>query len=413
MRIRMYRREFLFSAGKMLALLMPPLLQSHGSAARGAGDSSPVTLFLGGDVMTGRGIDQVMPHPSDPEIHESYIKDARRYVALAEEANGPIPRPVEFSYIWGEALEILERVAPDVRIVNLETAVTRSDDHWPGKGINYRMHPRNVPCLSTAGIDCWALANNHILDWGYSGLAETLITLKTAGLRFAGAGRDLQEAEAPVILELPGKGRVIVFSCGTVSSGIAPEWAATAEKAGVFFLESLLDTGVERIVRGVAEVKQDRDLVVVSIHWGANWGYRLPRLHREFAHRLIDEAGVDVIHGHSSHHPLGIEIYRNKPILYGCGDLLNDYEGIGGYEEFRSDLALMYLPTLDPITGGLLRLEMVPLRMHRFQVVRAPQQDVEWLGETLSRVSRPLGSRVELGKDRTLTLRWKPESSTS
>lgn len=363
--------------------------------------------------MTGRGIDQVMPHPSDPEIHESYVKDARRYVALAEEANGPIPRPVDFSYIWGEALEILDRMAPDVRIVNLETAVTRSDDHWPGKGINYRMHPRNVPCLSAAGIDCWALANNHILDWGYPGLSETLATLKAAGLRFAGAGRDLQEAGAPVILELPGKGRVIVLSCGTVSSGIAPEWAATAEKAGVFFLESLLDGGVESIARGVAEVKQDRDIVVVSIHWGANWGYRLPRSHQDFAHRLIDEAGVDVIHGHSSHHPLGIEIYRGRPILYGCGDLLNDYEGIGGYEQFRGDLSLMYLPALDPTTGALSRLTMVPLRMHRFQLVQASRQEAEWLGETLSRVSRPLGSRVELDKDGNLALGWESRPSSS
>jgi len=404
----MYRREFLINTGRMLALLAPPMLQSQDRAARAAGDASSVTVFLGGDVMTGRGIDQVLPHSCDSQIYERYVKDARRYVALAEEANGPIPRPVDFAYIWGESLEILDRVAPDARIVNLETAVTQSDDNWPGKGINYRMHPQNIPCISAAGIDCCALANNHVLDWGYSGLAETLTTLETAGLQFAGAGRDRREAEAPVILELPAKGRVIVFSCGSVSSGISPEWAATSEKAGVFLLESLLDSGVESIARGVAKVKRARDIVVASIHWGANWGYRLPRPHQIFARRLIDEAGVDVIHGHSSHHPLGVEIYKGKPILYGCGDLLNDYEGIGGYEQFRGDLALMYLLALDPTTGLLSNLTMVPLRMHRFQLVRASRQDAAWLGETLSRVARPLGSWVELGKDNTLTLRWKP-----
>ena len=408
----MYRRQFLIDAAGMLAVL-PPMLHSRDRAARAEGYSSPVTLFLGGDVMTGRGIDQVLPHPSSPEIFERSAKDARRYVELAEEANGPIPRPVDFSYIWGEALEILDRVAPDVRIINLETAVTRSDDNWPGKGINYRMHPENAPCLSAAGIDCCALSNNHVLDWGYTGLAETLTTLKTAGLPFTGAGSDRQEAETPVIQELPGKGRVIVFSCGLASSGISSDWAATSEKSGVFFLEALLDSGVERIARCIAKVKRDRDIVVVSIHWGANWGYRLPRPHRDFARRLIDEAGVDVIHGHSSHHPLGIEVYRDKPILYGCGDLLNDYEGIGGYQQFRGDLSLMYFLAMNPATGTLLGLTMAPLRMRRFRLERAPQKDAVWLEETLSRVSQPLGSWVELDKDGTLTLRWdtRPPSS--
>jgi Putative enzyme of poly-gamma-glutamate biosynthesis (capsule formation) len=82
-------------------------------------------------------------------------------------------------------------------------------------------------------------------------------------------------------------------------------------------------------------VKQQGDIVVASIHWGGNWDYKVPREQREFAHKLIDEAGVDVIHGHSSHHIKGIEVYRGKLIMYGCSDLLNDYEGISGlYEDF-------------------------------------------------------------------------------
>ena len=95
-----------------------------------------ITIFMCGDVMTGRGIDQVLPHPSDPTIHESYIKSARGYVEIAEEINGPIDYPVSFSYIWGDTLKELDRVAPDLRIINLETSVTRSNDYWKGKGIN-------------------------------------------------------------------------------------------------------------------------------------------------------------------------------------------------------------------------------------------------------------------------------------
>ena len=122
-----------------------------------------VTLFLCGDVMTGRGIDQALPHPSKPRIHEGFMGSAMGYLELAERAWGPIPRPVGFSYVWGDALAELETRAPDLRIVNLETSITTSDEPWP-KGINYRMHPRNAPCLSAARLDLCVLANNHVLD---------------------------------------------------------------------------------------------------------------------------------------------------------------------------------------------------------------------------------------------------------
>ncbi len=137
-----------------------------------------ITLFLCGDVMTGRGIDQILPHPSDPAIHEGYMKDARGYVEIAEKVSGPIPRSVAPEYIWGDAPDEMESIAPDLRIINLETSVTKSDDYWEGKQIHYRMHPQNIDCITTTKIDACSLANNHVLDWGYAGLKETLETLR-------------------------------------------------------------------------------------------------------------------------------------------------------------------------------------------------------------------------------------------
>ena len=110
---------------------------------------TPIIIFMCGDVMIGRGIDQVLPHPSDPLIHEPFMRSARGYVDIAEQINGPIPRPVSYSYIWGDALEEWERMATDVRIINLETSVTESDDYWQGKSIHYRMHPENIPTITT------------------------------------------------------------------------------------------------------------------------------------------------------------------------------------------------------------------------------------------------------------------------
>ena len=117
-----------------------------------------ITLFLCCDVMTGRCIDQILPRPSGPDLHEPFVADAREYVQLAEQVSGPVPRAVAPSYIWGDALAEWQRMAPVARIANLETAVTRSSDYWPHKGIHYRMHPENVACLTAAGFDMPGLA---------------------------------------------------------------------------------------------------------------------------------------------------------------------------------------------------------------------------------------------------------------
>ncbi len=364
-----------------------------------------ITLFMCGDVMTGRGIDQVLPHPGNPVIHEWYMRSAGGYVDLAEEVNGPIPKPVDFSYIWGDALDEFGRMKPDVRIINLETAVTTSED-YSDKGINYRMSPANIPAMTAAGIDVCVLANNHVLDWGEKGLAETVETLKEAGLKTAGAGKTLKDAAAPAVVDLSGKGRVIVFSFGSPTSGIPRSWAATGTRPGVNLLQYLSRDTVPLIEGQVTKIKHPGDVVVFSVHWGGNWDYEIPREHVEFAHRIIDEAGIDVVHGHSSHHVKGIEVYRGKLVLYGCGDLLTDYEGISGYEAFRSDLGLMYFAAIDPSTGKLLRLGMTPTQMKRFRITRASRKDALWLRDLLDREGGRFGTGAAINEDNTIEIQW-------
>jgi poly-gamma-glutamate capsule biosynthesis protein CapA/YwtB (metallophosphatase superfamily) len=362
-----------------------------------------LTLFLAGDVMTGRGIDQILPHPSAPHLFEAYAQSALDYVELAEQVAGPIARPVASSYVWGAALAELNRVRPDVRIVNLETAVTAAEDAWPGKGIHYRMHPANVSCLSAARIDCCVLANNHVLDWGYAGLIDSLQTLHRQGIETAGAGRNAGEAAAPAVIK-GGSARVMVYAFCTRDSGVAPEWAADQRRAGVNLLHDLSAASVDAIARQVQTVKNPGDLVLASIHWGGNWGYAIDAKQRAFAHRLIDHAQVDVVHGHSSHHVKGIEVYGGKLILYGCGDFLNDYEGIHGHQQYRAHLALMYFPTLDNSSGRLLRLTLVPMRICRFQLAPASAEDAHWLLDVLNREGRGLDTAFTLGPDGRLSL---------
>jgi poly-gamma-glutamate capsule biosynthesis protein CapA/YwtB (metallophosphatase superfamily) len=362
-----------------------------------------VKIFLCGDVMTARGIDQALPHPCSPVLHESYVDSAIDYLRLAERANGRVPRPVDFAYVWGAALDEWLSARPHARIVNLETSITDSEAFEP-KGINYRMSPQNALCLTAAALDCCVLANNHVLDWGLDGLLDTLNTLERLHIKTAGAGRNLAEAKAPAVIEVPDEGRLLVLALASETSGAPRHWAADAGKAGVNLLSSLSEATVDSIVNELAEIRRPRDVIVVSIHWGPNWGYPIPKDQRRFAHALIDEADVSIVHGHSSHHAKAIEVYENRLILYGCGDFLNDYEGIAGYEEFRGDLSLMYFADVHPADGRLGALDITPLQIRRFQLSRPSQEDVDWLRRTLDRESAPFGTRVGLAPGRRLTV---------
>ena len=381
--------------------------QQMQSVANNDTPPAPIVLFLSGDVMLGRAIDQILPYHNDPVLYEDYIRDARGYVRLAEDANGMIRKPVSCDYIWGDALQALDDVNPDARIINLETSITQQGAPWKNKYIHYRMHPRNAACLATAKIDITVLANNHVLDWGYDGLEETLSTLDQAGIRSAGSGRDIRAASRPAIIDLKDKGRVIVSAWAHASSGVPPGWAATRNRPGVNRLDNLDADAVQHISNSINTVKQAGDIAVVSIHWGGNWGYDIPAWQLEFAHRLIDTASVDVVHGHSSHHVKGIEVYRGKLIIYGSGDLLNDYEGIGGHEEYRADLSLMYLPSVDPSTGKLVQLKMMPTQIRHLRINSADKNDALWLKDMLNREGRELGTRVRLNPDNSLVLEWK------
>ncbi len=365
-----------------------------------------VKLFLCGDVMLGRGIDQILPNSVNPKLHESYVKDARDYVRLAENKNGPIPQPVSFSYIWGDAMEIWKKMAPVAKIINLETSITTNNKPWAGKGINYRMHPKNVEVLKTAEIDFCSLANNHTLDWGSAGLTETINTLKNSGIAFAGAGTNDLEAAAPAILPLQ-KGNIIVLAYGAKSSGITKSWEAQENMPGLNMLPETVELTVTLVKSDVEKIKQKNDIVLVSIHWGGNWGYNIPLPYQKLAHELIDQAGVDLIHGHSSHHPMGIEVYHNKLIIYGAGDFINDYEGIGGYEQFRGELSLMYFPEVNQENGELISMKIFPMETKNFRLHHASQSDAIWLNSILNREGIQFGTSFKWNEDRSLDLEWK------
>jgi poly-gamma-glutamate capsule biosynthesis protein CapA/YwtB (metallophosphatase superfamily) len=392
------------------------------------GGRRQVTLFLCGDVMLGRGVDQILPFPGDPELREPVVRDAREYVAMAETVSGPVPWPAGFAWPWGEVPALLERVRPDARVVNLETSVTTSGAFAPGKSVHYRMNPANVPAVAAAGPDVCVLANNHVLDFGRAGLRETLDVLAAAGLRTAGAGPDAEAAGRPAVVPVGGNGgRVLVFACGMRSSGIPGDWAAGEgageDAAGVALVHEASRAGAAALAERIRRVKRPGDVAVVSVHWGGNWGYGVSAAEKRWAHDLID-GGADLVHGHSSHHPRPAEIYRGKLVLYGCGDFVDDYEGIGGHQRYRDDLRPAYLVSLDPDTGLIAEAPAAPggssggdgggggvrialFQAHRMRLWPASRQDTEWLRAVLDGAARDLGlgTRLDPRPDGTLALR--------
>jgi poly-gamma-glutamate capsule biosynthesis protein CapA/YwtB (metallophosphatase superfamily) len=172
-------------------------------------------------------------------------------------------------------------------------------------------------------------------------------------------------------------------------------------------LPDLSPATADDVLGQVQAARRAGDVVVVSIHWGSNWGYRLDADQVRFARRLID-GGVDVVHGHSSHHPRPIEVYRGKLILYGCGDCIDDYEGITGYQAYRDDQRLLYFASLDPGTGRLAALRMAPMQARQMRLHHARPADRQWLAAVLDRISHDFGSRVDLRPDGMLALRPAP-----
>jgi poly-gamma-glutamate synthesis protein (capsule biosynthesis protein) len=427
-----------------------------------------VKIFLCGDVMTGRGIDQILPYPSNPELKEPFVKDARDYIRFAEEINGKINYPVSFDYIWGDALKELEKEKVDVRIINLETTITTSNNFLP-KAINYRMNPKNIDVLKIFKVDVACLANNHILDFGEEGLLETIETLKKNGILTVGAGKNIKEAEKPVVIKIDPfrkvrveseKVSVIIFNYADVSSGVPIWWKAEKNKAGVNLLNAdytdLTQTmqnnntdnpdltqneqtfnkdadyadftqnmqnkiskwsafhsasyasssaesafydaqsALNKISAGSASSSAKSAFKIFSIHWGPNWGYEISEEERNFAHRLIDEANIDIVFGHSSHHFKGIETYKGKLIIYGAGDFINDYEGIGGYEEFRGDLVLGYVVEIKNLKIN--KLILLPFRIKKFRLNYCTDEEIDWIFNILKRESKIDGRMIKENK---------------
>jgi len=252
-------------------------------------ERKPLKLLLLGDCMLGRLVDEVLEN-APPE------------------------------YPWGNTLPILH--AADWRVCNLECVISDRGTPWSAypKAFHFRSAAKNIAVLETARINAVSLANNHALDYSYDAMFQMLEILDRAGIVHSGAGANLEQASQLATAQVSGR------KLGFLSfSDNEPGWEATADRPGIFYVPiDLNDRRARNLFDGVREQRRAVDSLIVSAHWGSNWGYTPPREHVDFAHALVD-AGADLVFGHSSHVFRGIEFYKGRPILYGAGDFVDDY----------------------------------------------------------------------------------------
>jgi poly-gamma-glutamate synthesis protein (capsule biosynthesis protein) len=292
--------------------------------------------------------------------------------------------------IWGSMLDRVRSL--DGLFLNLECCLSARGSPRPGRTYHFRADPGwAMPALRAGDVTGASLGNNHVLDFGPCAFSDTLEHLSSGGVTHAGAGPDLDTALEPGVVEVGGLDVAVV-----AFTDRSPSYGASADAPGTAFVR--MDPGNPRTRRLVDRALRqtraaDPDLVVASLHWGPNWETRPARSQRRFARGLVDR-GVDVVHGHSAHVIQGVEVYRGRPILYDCGDFVDDYAVKPDLHNDRS-----FLFELAVEAGVLTALRLVPVEIEREAANRAGEEASRWLRRQMRTLSAEFGTALERAGD--------------
>lgn len=311
-------------------------------------------IALVGDVMLGRLVNKMLKH-SDP------------------------------AYPWGNTLSILN--SADLRICNLECVLSDIGNPWSTtpKVFHFRTDEKNINTLQTAKINIVSLANNHILDYEYEALQRMLSIFNEQGILYAGAGKDLSEASKPALCQINGlKVALIAFTDNE------PDWEAQENQPGILYIPTYInDKRMQNFLMHIEDLRKQVDFLIVSAHWGSNWGYDPPKEHTSIGHAMID-AGADLIFGHSCHVFRGIEVYKSRPIIYSAGDFIDDY-AIDEIE--KNDESFIFV--LEKEHDANLKLYLYPICINQFQANLASHQREKAILSHMESLCKDLGSKLK------------------
>jgi len=304
-------------------------------------------------------------------------------------------RHVHADYPWGDTKALFR--SADWRICNLECVISDKGRPWsqPPKAFHFRSDAKNIAVLKAVGIDAVSIANNHTLDFEYDAMLDMLSLLDRAEIQRAGAGTDLVEATRPAI------SRMKDTSIGLIAfTNNEPGWEAGTQRPGLFYLPiDVTDERAKLLFAAVHQMRKLADLVIISAHWGPNWGYEPLAEHVRFAHALID-AGADIIFGHSGHVFQGVELYKRRPIMYCTGNFVDDY----AVDEIdRNDESFVF--ALEINGAGLTRMTLRPTVIANCQARLAQGDRARSIGRKMVRLCERLGTRAQsLEAEKTLEI---------
>lgn len=286
--------------------------------------------------------------------------------------------------VWGNTLPLWRRM--DMRMANLECVIATSGEPWEPKVFHFLARPRAVEALQAAGLHLVSLANNHVLDFGPEALRECLSLLRRSSIQAAGAGDTVEDAAAPAVLSAHG----IAVAVIAISDG-EPQWEAGPDRPGINYVRcdqrGLQEPYRRRVEDALGRAKTGAQFVIVSAHVGPNWGPPTPQM-QALAHMLID-LGADLYWGHSNHTVQGIELYRGRPVIYSCGDFIDDY-AVDPVE--RNDLSCLVELQIDGTMVS--RMLLHPVQIAGFQVNLAAGEDARWLCVWLTERMAECGTQV-------------------
>ncbi|HYK95039.1 MAG TPA: CapA family protein [Candidatus Dormibacteraeota bacterium] len=266
----------------------------------------------------------------------------------------------------------------DVVLANLENPVASTGRPDPAQDphVTFRAAPETLSVLKGIGVNVVALGNNHMLDYGEAALIETLERLDAAGIRHVGAGRDYEEANAPVLLEVRGR-RIAILSYAFIYS--ANTRMASRTRSGIS------DHRLDRILRRIRGLVAEGCCVLVTAHWGFEYRFHpLPYQMRQ-ARAMID-AGARIVLGHGPHIPQGIEAYRGRDIVYSLGNFIFDEPYTYAKRSF------IYHAEIDD-DGATMNRRMTPVLLPHHVPSLMAHDDAERMRALVEALSRRYGRR--------------------
>jgi len=322
-------------------------------------ENSKIVLTAVGDIMLGRGVGRIL------ERKGTYLA----YRNLEEIFSGA-----------------------DILFGNLECPISNRGKKILGKEICLRAKPEMIEALKKPGFDIVSLANNHILDYDSEALFDTFSILRENDIGYIGAGKDIEEARKPYIMEVKGKTFAFLgydeFAYIYYSNKYKRSFAASDKLPGTAPLK------LDFILEDVKEIRDYVDYVVISLHWGNEDNNSITSNQREFAHKLI-ENGVDIILGHHPHVIQPIEIYKGKPILYSMGNYVFDQNDENNKQGIAVEISIEY--------GKIRELSIIPLYIRsKSEPTIAEGKKGDYIKNKIIKLSNSVGTIGEIQENRVI-----------